>query len=85
MNKIEDEIKNVIIERVGLDLSIEDINDNDYLLTGGLNLESIMILEIIVCLEEVYGVSFDEEEMTPEQFCSVKSIADSIREKLDAK
>lgn len=84
MSRIEDVIKGIIIERVELDLSVEEIGDNDYLLTGGLNLESIMILEIIISLEDIYNITFEEEEMTPEQFSSVVCIANSVREKLDS-
>lgn len=81
MNKIEEDIKKIIIDTVGLNLTVDDINDDDFLLSGGLNLDSVAIIEIIVSIEEAFDIVFADEDVSVELFSSVKNIADKIRQK----
>ena len=81
-NRIEDEIKKAIIDAMEADIAIEEIKDDDYLLAGGYNFDSIMIIETVMRLEAAFSVVFEDNELTPEVFTSVKTIADLIRTKL---
>jgi acyl carrier protein len=81
-NRIEDEIKKAIIDAMEADIDVGDINDDDYLLAGGYNFDSIMIIETVMRLEAAFGVVFEDNELIPEVFTSVKTIANLIRTKL---
>jgi len=78
--KVLDKVKNILIERLKLNLSPEDIADNSPLFGLGLQLDSIDALEIVVSIEQEFKISITDEDM--QVFRSVNTIADFILEKL---
>jgi len=78
--KVLDKVKNILIERLKLNLSPEDIADNSPLFRLGLQLDSIDALEIVVGIEQEFKISITDEDM--QVFRSVNTIADFILEKL---
>ncbi|SFE22642.1 acyl carrier protein [Paenibacillus algorifonticola] len=79
---IENQIKNMIVTKFGLDISPEEINDDDPLFDvneqgEGLDLDSVDALELAVGLKELFGVKPQSSDMSV--FKSVRSIADIIR------
>ncbi len=78
--KVLDKVKNILIERLKLNLSPEDIADNSPLFGLGLQLDSIDALEIVVGIEQEFKISITDEDM--QVFRSVNTIADFILEKL---
>jgi len=78
--RIEDRLKELIVERLFLKIEPADIGDEDDLMDKH-GIDSVQVLEIVVGLEEEYGVSFEDEDFDIEVFKSVKSIADFVREK----
>ena len=47
---------------------------------GGLELDSVVTLEIIVGLEEEFGIEVRDEDLRVELFDSVKALADYVRQ-----
>jgi len=78
--RIEDQLKELIVERLFLKIEPGDIGDEDNLMEEH-GIDSVQVLEIVVGLEEDYGVSFEDEDFDIEIFQTVKSIADFVREK----
>jgi acyl carrier protein len=69
-------IKELIVERLFLDrkgLSPADLGDDTDLMDG-YDIDSVMLFEIVVGLEEEYGVAVPEEEFSIELYRSVDSI-----------
>ena len=81
---IEQTIKEIIVERLFLKIQPGEIAD-DALLMETLGVDSVSVFEIVVGLEEVVGISFEDDEFHIEKFQTVRSIADVVREKLAAK
>jgi len=81
--RIEDQLKNLIVERLFLKIEPQDIGDEDNLMEDH-GIDSVQVLEIVVGLEEEYGVSFEDEDFDIEVFQTVKSIAGFVREKQGA-
>jgi len=79
---IEQALKEMLIERLFLQVTPEEIPDEANLMET-LEIDSVSILEIVVGLEEVYGISFEDEEFDISIFESIKSIADYVREKTE--
>jgi acyl carrier protein len=77
---IEQTIKELMVERLFLQVQPEEIDDEAPLMET-LGVDSIQIYEIVVGLEETYGLSFEDEEFNAEVFRNVKSIADFVRRK----
>ncbi|MCM3746415.1 phosphopantetheine-binding protein [Paenibacillus pasadenensis] len=79
---IESQIKSMIVEKLGLDILPEDINDTAPLFDvnengEGLDLDSVDALELAVGLKELFGVKPQSSDMSV--FKNVRSIADTIR------
>ena len=80
---LEQELKQLIVERLFLKVTPDDIGDEDPLMdTYGI--DSVQLFEIVVGLEEVYGVTLEDEEFDLALFANVKSIADFVRQKQSA-
>ena len=82
-SSIEDDVKQIIIERCFLTLSPDDIGNEDDLMEQ-VGLDSVQILEIVVGLEEVFGITFEDADFEIENFANVAAIAAYVRSKADA-
>jgi len=74
------EIKNLLVERLFLRIRPEDIPDDAPLLET-LGIDSVALFELVVGLEDVYGIVFEEEEFKLSLFKDVNSIADFVEQK----
>ena len=81
--RIEDTIKDMIVERLFLKVAPEDISDEGDL-NEELGIDSVSVFEIVVGLEEVYGIAVEDDEFNMDHFRSVKAIADFVRGKTEA-
>ena len=79
-------IKELLVERLKFeDMTPEDIGDDDPLFAGGLGLDSIDALEIVVMLESEFGIKVKNESSAREHFKSVAALANYVEEKLAQK
>ncbi|MCG8573260.1 MAG: phosphopantetheine-binding protein [Flavobacteriales bacterium] len=79
MEELLEKLKGEIIEQLNLeDVKAEDIGNDDPLFGDGLGLDSIDALELIVLLDQNYGIAIANPEEGREIFQSVQSIADYI-------
>jgi len=74
------QIKEMIVERCFLDIEPDGIED-DASLMEAVGLDSVQILEVVVGLEEVFGVTFDDADFDIETFSNVNAIAQYVRER----
>jgi len=74
--KLKKEILNVLNRE---DITPEDIETEAPLFGDGLGLDSIDALELIVLLEENYGVKIEDPKEGRKIFASVKTIAEYIQ------
>lgn len=61
-----------------LELSLPDVIKTEDRLYEDLNVDSIMVLQLVVCIEEAFHVTVPEEEMDPAVFQTVGSLVDFI-------
>ena len=81
MSELIATLKVQIIEQLNLQhLKPEDIGDDQPLFVEGLGLDSIDALELIVLLQQKYGIKLANPQDGPLVFKTVKSIADYITE-----
>ena len=80
MENLIDEIKGKVIEALNLDgMTPEDIADDAPLFgDGGLGLDSIDVLELIVLLEKNYGIKLSAPAQGKEVFRSIAVMADYV-------
>ena len=79
MSELISTLKTQIIEQLNLqNLKPEDIGDDQPLFVEGLGLDSIDALELIVLLQQKYGIKLANPEDGPKVFKTVRSIAEYI-------
>ncbi|MFN8323944.1 MAG: phosphopantetheine-binding protein [Chitinophagales bacterium] len=79
MSELITTLKQQIIEQLNLqNLKPEDIGDDQPLFVEGLGLDSIDALELIVLLQQKYGIKLANPEDGPKVFKTIRSIADYI-------
>jgi len=82
MEELIQSLKVNIIEQLNLvDMTPEQIADDEILFGGGLGLDSIDALEIIVMLERKYGVKINNQDEGKVALRSIRSIAEYIESK----
>ena len=79
MSTIEEtisELKVKIIETLGLlDVTPEDIKDDEPLVGGDTGIDSIDVLELVMMIEKDYGVKIESKELGAKVFASVRALA----------
>jgi acyl carrier protein len=78
--RIEEQVKEMIVERLFLDIEPASIADDDVLMDT-LDVDSIKLLEIVVGIQEAFEFEIEDDEFSPERFETVAAIADFVREK----
>jgi acyl carrier protein len=86
LDTLKHHIKELLIERLKFeDMTTDDIGDDDPLFEGGLGLDSIDALEIVVMLESEFGLKIKNETSAREHFRSIASLAKFVQERTAAK
>ncbi|MBN4071453.1 acyl carrier protein [Crocinitomix catalasitica] len=79
MEELFEQLKREIIVQLNLeDIKPEDIGTDDPLFGEGLGLDSIDALELIVLLDQNYGIAIADPEAGRQIFSSVRTIAEHI-------
>lgn len=79
MESLIQDLKTKIIEQLNLqDRTPEQIGDDEPLFQEGLGLDSIDALELIVMLQQHYGIRIANPEEGPRIFHSVRTIAEYV-------
>lgn len=79
MKNIINELKNKIIETLRLPgIAPEDIDENEQLVGGELGIDSIDVLELVIMIEQDYGVIIESKELGIEIFQTLKTLAEYI-------
>ncbi len=77
-------LKELLIERLKFeDMTPDDIPDDEPLFAGGLGLDSIDALEIVVMLESEFGIKVKNETSARDSFRSISTLADYVGTKLE--
>jgi acyl carrier protein len=76
-------LKTMLIERLKFeDMTPDDIDDDAPLFAGGLGLDSIDALEIVVMLESEFGIKVKNESAARDYFVSISTLAAYVDAKL---
>jgi acyl carrier protein len=80
---LRQKIKELLIERLKFeDMTPDDISDDEPLFAGGLGLDSIDALEIVVMLESEFGIKVKNESAARDHFRSVAALADFVAQRM---
>ncbi|MDD4538435.1 MAG: acyl carrier protein [Lentisphaeria bacterium] len=76
---LEQQLKELIVERLFLDIAPADIATDVELSEYGV--DSFLLLELIVAMEEIFAVKFEPSDITADVLKSVATLAELIRSK----
>ena len=79
---IKNQLKQIIAHELDANIPLESIHDNSSLYEEGLALDSISIVNLIVLVEEKFGISLEDNEVNLATFSSVNSLAELLEKKL---
>jgi acyl carrier protein len=74
------QVKKLVVERLFLEAAPESIGDDENLLEK-FGIDSVRMFEIVVGLEEAFGVSFADQDFSVERFATARKIAAVVAEK----
>lgn len=75
------QIKQLIVERLKLEVEPAAIEDSQRLFGDGLGLDSIDALELVLGIEQAFSVKIEDEEVGAKVLASVNAIADFVTAK----
>jgi len=78
--KITQEVKQLLIETLSLDIQPEEMDDDALLLGDIPEFDSMAIVSVITALEENYGFTSSDDELTADVFESITSVVDFVLE-----
>ena len=85
MSSMQDEVKQLLVERLKLERTAASIGDDEPLFgPEGLGLDSIDALELVLGLEQRYGVTIDDQQVGSQVLATVNSIVQFLSEKRTA-
>ena len=84
MTDIKHRVKQTVVGALQLEVSAEEIPDNEILFGGGLGVNSIAIMEVIVALEKEFVFEADDDELRIELFDSIESIVGYVKGRIGA-
>ena len=82
-HSIEDRIKDMMVERLFMRVAPEEI-ENDKSLIDHYDVDSVSLLELVVGVEEEFGVRVEDTEFDVNHFQTVSALAAFVRAKLEA-
>lgn len=84
MQDVEERIKTLIVNKLGVELQVnaDEITPETPLVEGGLNLDSVNLLELIVLIEKEFGVTIEDEDLSIDLIRNIGSLAGYMRERL---
>ena len=77
-------VKELIVRRLKLEIDPASIQDDAPLFGEGLGLDSIDALELVLGLEQEFGIKVEDEEVGVKALSSVNALVDFIEQKKTA-
>lgn len=78
---LQDRIKQLIVTRLKLEVDPASIDSQAPIFGGGLGLDSIDALELVLGIEQEFGVRIDDEEIGSAALASVEALAAFLAER----
>ena len=79
---ISRQVKDVIVEALGLQIDPEEISDDEVIFGDGIGADSTATLEIIFAIEDRFHIEVEDEDLRVELFDSVRTLTDYVDHKL---
>jgi acyl carrier protein len=78
--QVKRQLKEMIVERLFLNVDPAQIGDDENLMES-YEIDSVNLFEIVVGLEEVFEISFEDDDFSVELFATVNTLAEFLDRK----
>ncbi len=85
LDEIKEGIKHIFTDRLNMDLSQIDASDDDGLFEDGWGIDSIDVIDIVLGVEQTFGVKLGQDEEVQKHFSTLNTLAAYIQSLMDAK
>ncbi len=79
---IMNQLKEIIANKLDVNLKLEEIDEDISLFEDGLGLDSIAIVDLIVNIEKDFALEIADDELNPGLFKNLKILADFIQSRI---
>jgi acyl carrier protein len=79
---IVNQLKDIIANKLDVNLAYDEIDENVSLFEDGLGLDSIAIVDLIVTIEKTFSLSIEDEDLNADLFKNLKILSEFVRNKL---
>jgi acyl carrier protein len=79
---IVNQLKDIIANKLDVNLALDEIDENVSLFEDGLGLDSIAIVDLIVSIENTFSLTIEDEELNADLFKNLITLAEFVQEKL---
>lgn len=79
--EIISKLKDLIAYELDINVKREELSDDSPLLEGGIGLDSISIVNMIVLIEKNFSIRFQDEEITMDLFSDLNTLSSFIENK----
>jgi len=80
--EVEQEVKDVLVKTLGVEDRAATIDASTPLLGSLPELDSMAVLELVAALEQRFGITVDDDDVTAEVFETLGSLTAFVQEKL---
>jgi acyl carrier protein len=81
---VEQEVKDVLVKTLGVEDRVASIDSSTPLLGSLPELDSMAVLELVAALEQRFGITVDDDDVTAEVFETLGTLTEFVEEKLEA-
>ena len=82
--EVEQEVKDVLVKTLGVEDRADSIDSSTPLLGSLPELDSMAVLELVAALEQRFGITVDDDDVTAEIFETLGALTAFVQEKLQA-
>jgi len=79
---IMNQLKEIIVKKLDVNITYEDIDENASLYEDGLGLDSIAIVDLIVSIEKEFSIAIEDDELNADLFKSLDTLVGFIQTKI---
>ena len=79
---ILNQLKDIIANKLDVNLTVDEIDENVSLYEDGLGLDSIAIVDLIVSIEKEFSMGIEDEELNADLFKNLTTLAKFIETKI---
>lgn len=84
VTQVEHDVKDVLVKTLGVEDRADTIDASTPLLGSLPELDSMAVLELVAALEQRFGITVDDDDVTAEVFETLGSLTQFVQEKLEA-